>query len=63
MKNYCLYVDLGAPKKFLARAPKFLKTAVHGRASNNNVRSHLNDTSPSKEVWGHRSVLKLFCFF
>jgi hypothetical protein len=28
MKNYCLYVFIGAPKKFLARAPKFLKTAL-----------------------------------
>ncbi len=28
MKNYCLYVFIGAPKKFVTQAPKFLKTAL-----------------------------------
>ncbi len=28
MKNYCLYVFIRTPKKFLVRAPKFLKTAL-----------------------------------
>jgi hypothetical protein len=28
MKNYCLYVSIGASKKLLARASKFLKTAL-----------------------------------
>jgi hypothetical protein len=28
IKNYCLYVFIGAPKFFLARAPKYLNTAL-----------------------------------